>query len=332
MKKALCFLLFSALILSSVCFTFAEEDTFVIACVGDSVTEGMMTSGGLKGPDAYPAVLAGLIESAGIENVEVKNYGKSATTAQTSGDVPYKESLEYRNSLKCDPDVVLIGLGANDSKKANWDADRYEAHYQSLILEYMMLPSHPTVYLIYTTYVADQSKTGCQRSTIQAKILPIQKTIATDLELKIIDLNTLTKKNADKYADGVHPNDELQAMMAEYVFNALCAEGVAGLSAQDATATVSMIDPNASAEDSKKTDTATSTTSDAAIATDSSITSDVSDTEISENASSATLSHTDEGGNGESGDGLLLGGIIAGVAVLLAGCAVAVILLVRKKK
>ncbi len=317
MKKVIFLLVFAFLLGSLGCSAFAAEEEFVIACVGDSVTEGMKTTGGLKGPDAFPAVLEGLIHDAGLTNVSVKNFGKSATTAQKAGDVPYKESAEYRSSLKSDPDVVIIGLGANDSKKSNWDADRYEADYQSLILEYMKLESKPTVYLCYTTYVADQSKTGCQRSVIQNKLLPLQKTIAEDLGIKIIDLNTLTKKNADKYADGVHPNDELQSMMAEYIFNALCAEGVGGLSSSNATATVTMIDPAAEqkpAEPDPDTDSAPSLS-----------------TEPADTESAPSVPSTDGGTPALAPDyGWVLWVCIAAGVVLIG--AVLLILLLRNKK
>ncbi len=230
-----------------------ELPSYTITCVGDSVTEGLTTTGGVKGPDAYPAVLSGLLNAATDQaKYTVNNCGKSSTTALESGDVPYVNSAEYATSLTTDPDIVLIGLGANDSKEKNWNAAQYRADYKELIQTYMNLDSNPDVYLIYTTYVADQSKTGCQRTVIQEEILPIQYEIAKELGLKIIDLNTLTKDNADKYNDGVHPNDELQSMMAEYVFNALCSEEVIGLSSDDATASVSMIDPNEELKSSEK--------------------------------------------------------------------------------
>lgn len=216
--------------------------SYTIACVGDSITEGMGTSGGLKGANAFPSVLQGLLNKTGVANYKVENYGKSATTALVKGDRPYKQSAEYKMSKQSKPDVVIICLGANDSKATNWNADQYEVDYQTLIEEYMEMETKPIVYLFYTTYVADQSKTGCRRDVIQNEIMPIQDIIAKDLGLKIIDLNTLTKNNAEKYADGVHPNDQLQGMMAEYIFNALCSEKVLGLSDENATAKVTMID------------------------------------------------------------------------------------------
>lgn len=235
-----------------------EKPSFTITCVGDSITEGYGTTGGFKGVNAFPYVLEGLLDKTGLADFTVVNCGKSATTALVKGDRPYKQSAEYATSLKSNPNVVIICLGANDSKTANWNAAQYKADYKALISEYINLPSKPTVYLFYTTYVADQSKTGCRRTVIQNEIMPIQDDIAAELGLKIIDLNTLTKSNSTKYTDGVHPDDTLQAMMAEYIFNAFCSEGVAGLTAANATEKVEMIEPS---EETVSTDTSANTSS-----------------------------------------------------------------------
>ena len=218
-----------------------DEDYFTITCVGDSVTEGMATTGGLKGVNAYPFVLENLLNNTGLTRFNVVNCGSWGTTALTGSDKPYVNQPEYEKSKTTDPDVVIISLGTNDASR--WTTEeQYKADFKALISEYLNLPSKPTVYLFYTTYVPGENRVAqCDR--IQNVILPIQWQIAKELGVKIIDLNTLTKDNADKSADGLHPNDELQALMAEYVYNALCSENVAGLSEEDATASVSMIDP-----------------------------------------------------------------------------------------
>lgn len=254
MKKVLSLLLFLGITFSFAVGSFAEvsylseKPSFTITCVGDSITEGLTTSGGVKGVNAFPYVLNTLLNQTGVADYNVINCGKSATTALLSGDRPYKETKEYRDSKTTNPDVVIICLGANDAKPANWNAEKYENDYYNLIVEYMSLPSQPEVYLFYTTYVADQSKTSIRGDVVQGQIIPIQHRIAENLGLKIIDLNSLTRQNSTKYNDGVHPNDALQAMMAEYIFNCLCSEQVIGLSKDLSGKKVTMIDPNAKAD------------------------------------------------------------------------------------
>lgn len=324
-----------------------EKPVFTITCVGDSITEGYGTTGGFKGVNAFPYVLEGLLDKTGLADFNVVNCGKSATTALVKGDRPYKECAEYKTSLTTNPDVVIICLGANDSKAANWNAENYWVDYYNLISEYINLPSKPTVYLFYTTYVADQSKTGCRRVVIQNEIMPIQDEIAAELGLKIIDLNTLTKNNSTKYTDGVHPNDQLQAMMAEYIYNALCSEGVGGLTAANATAKVEMIDPG---KETVSTDTSSATSSSSAtdatsdVVTDSatseteepSVTVTNSDTTLTDSSSSTSTSDTStvapstdlepsDGGN------VLLWVCIAGGILVVVGVTVFVLLSKKKK-
>ena len=332
-----------------------EKPSYTITCVGDSITEGYGTTGGFKGVNAFPFVLKGLLNKTGVADFDVINCGKSATTALVKGDRPYKECAEYRTSLKSDPDIVIICLGANDSKAANWNADNYRNDYYNLICEYLNLPSKPTVYLFYTTYVADQSKTGCRRTVIQNEIMPIQYELAEELDLKIIDLNTLTKNNSKKYTDGVHPNDELQAMMAEYIYNALCSEGVCGLSAKNATATVTMIDPAkeaANTNTSTSTNTSSSTVSGSDNVTDGTTTDSGNVTDAPSDGTTSALPETDtpsdgtesagtvtdsassdasadSADDGESSGALLW--IVLGAVVLVAA-GVAVFFVLKKKK
>ena len=45
-----------------------------------------------------------------------------------SGNKPYQKSKQFRAALSSNPDVVVIMLGTNDTKPANWknSADDYE--------------------------------------------------------------------------------------------------------------------------------------------------------------------------------------------------------------
>ena len=196
----------------------------VIACVGDSVTEGMNTTGGLKGVNAYPYVLGQLLQQRG--NYTVHNFGKSGCTALKVSDKPYYDQPEYAASLQSSPDVVILGFGANDSKEINWNPVAYKEDMLALIQTYRNLPSHPTVYINRITCVADQKKTGCRDKVIQEEILPILDEISAETGCKLIDLNTLSLQHKDEYFDGVHPHDALQARMAETVYAFFCEENI----------------------------------------------------------------------------------------------------------
>ncbi len=221
----------------------SEEKQYIVACIGDSVTEGLTLSGGLKGKTSWPAWLETYLNGSGRGKYRVENYGKSGATLQKEGEKPYTLQGEYWDSLKTEADIIIIGLGANDAKKTNWNAQRYREQYRELISTYLNLPQKPKVYLSYTTYVADQSKTGIQRSVIQGEMLNIQKDLAKELGLKILDLNTLTKNNSRLYNDGVHPNDELAKLMGYFIYNSFCEEEVLGLQKGDAKEKSILLDP-----------------------------------------------------------------------------------------
>ena len=59
-----------------------------VACVGDSITQGV---GASSSSASYPAVLQKLFGSA----VHVGNYGHSGATLLSTGDLPYKNQSEY---------------------------------------------------------------------------------------------------------------------------------------------------------------------------------------------------------------------------------------------
>ena len=79
------------------------DSQYKILAYGDSLTAGY----GLDAADAYPAKLAEMIKANGI-NIEMINAGVSGETTQGG--------LNRLNwTLKHNPDLVLLGLGANDA-------------------------------------------------------------------------------------------------------------------------------------------------------------------------------------------------------------------------
>ena len=50
--------------------------------------------------------------------------------------------------LAWNPDVVLLVLGSNDTKKRNWDPEIFRRDYKQIVQSYLKLPSEPRVILI----------------------------------------------------------------------------------------------------------------------------------------------------------------------------------------
>ena len=117
----------------------------VIACVGDSLTEGAQND---KRVLSYPAILQ---EKLTMPPYKVFNFGKGSTTAQVisrSGSaMPYTQTVQFKQSMAAHVDVVVIMLGTNDARKVFWNETRFKSDYTDLIERYQALPSKPIVFV-----------------------------------------------------------------------------------------------------------------------------------------------------------------------------------------
>ena len=91
-----------------------------IALLGDSLTTCLKGAFDLT---CWPKQLYNIIDDK--EDVEVVAYYYSATTVSHGSTTPYMENPVYKAALAGEPDVVVILLGMNDSKKGNWDANLF---------------------------------------------------------------------------------------------------------------------------------------------------------------------------------------------------------------
>lgn len=123
LKKCLPFLL-SAIVLSGCGAGTANGkasdsggNTVKIACVGDSITQGIGADGWKNGDYtyAYPEQLGRLLG----DGFTVGNFGKGSSYAcYESGrteNLWYPNTFEYSQSMKFEPDIVIIMLGSNDA-------------------------------------------------------------------------------------------------------------------------------------------------------------------------------------------------------------------------
>jgi acyl-CoA thioesterase-1 len=129
-----------------------SNSPIVVACVGDSLTDG----GSLRGQHmAYPDQLQGLLGP----GYDVENFGHGGGTALKSGDWTYWKKKEYPRALASKPNIVIIMLGTNDSKPQNWvHGDQYVADYRELIESFGALDTHPRIYLCRIPTVIEPNK------------------------------------------------------------------------------------------------------------------------------------------------------------------------------
>jgi acyl-CoA thioesterase I len=197
-----------------VCGLAATAQAKLVACVGDSITYGS----GIANPavDGYPAQLQRMLRQYD-PSWEVRNFGVSGATLLTKGDLPYVKQGAYSNAQACNPDVVIIKLGTNDSKPQNWQyKGDYLPDYERMIDVFRSLPSKPQVWIckpVPALYV----NFNIQPVIIHDEILPMIEQISKDKNVPIIDLYTALQNYGSLFPDGIHPNVQGAGIMAQTI-------------------------------------------------------------------------------------------------------------------
>lgn len=203
-------------ILSANGVTYTNGGTIKVACVGDSITEGVGSSTG-----NYPSFLQSTL---GTDNFEVRNFGKSAATVQvlnTSAERGYTvfAKAQYDASIAYNPDVVIFALGTNDLYATRWKAnDDYINSYIELIRSYQALDSKPTVYVTTALKRADNAM---MNTRLESNLLALQKYVAKAVGANVIDTYTVMAPYLDGttvyFADKLHPTSAGYEIMAGYI-------------------------------------------------------------------------------------------------------------------
>jgi acyl-CoA thioesterase I len=190
-----------------------------ISCVGDSITAGVGVPQALVSIQSYPARLQQLMGT----NYDVGNFGVSGTTLLTNGDMPYvDQSSTFFGSQRFGPIAIIIMLGSNDSKPQNWvyGADFY-ADYVNLIAVYTNLSSHPRVLLCTPPPCFGNNTADINPGIVATNISPLIRELGTNLNLQVIDFQSLLAGHNEWFPDNVHPNPQGAEVMAAIVYTAL---------------------------------------------------------------------------------------------------------------
>ena len=202
---------------------FGGEDKRVrVTCVGDSLTYG---SGVLKTRDlnSYPAKLQTKLGTSYV----VSNFGLRNATASKNGDLPYVNSGEYSDSLKSNPDIVIIMLGTNDTKTVNWDPVEYKEGLSTIVSSYVELESKPTVYLVRSPYCfavdGDYTAEYCiQPGIVAGELGEIEEEIAAEYGVSLIDMYSATEGQDDLYtSDGIHFNKHGYELISSTIYTTI---------------------------------------------------------------------------------------------------------------
>ncbi len=194
--------------------------TIRVACVGDSITQGVGASRG----NAYPVQLGRMLG----EKWVVENFGVSGSTLLNHGDKPYQKQAAFKKALGARPDIVIIKLGSNDTKPQNWKfKDEFVADYKDLIKQFAALPSKPRIFICRPAFVPGNGNFGINEAAVLEQI-PMLDQLATDLKLDVIDIHAALKEHPEMLPDRVHPNTAGATVMAKTVFQTLTGREYSG--------------------------------------------------------------------------------------------------------
>jgi lysophospholipase L1-like esterase len=184
-----------------------------VACVGDSITQGV---GAQKGK-SYPAQLQGLLG----DGYQVGNFGVSARTLLKKGDFPYWNEKKYQDALAMEPAIVVIMLGTNDTKPQNWKFEtEFDADYRELVKSFQSLKSKPKVFVCRPVPVPGNGNYGINEKNIQKEI-PRLDALAKALGCGVIDMHAALEKFPEMLPDRVHPNTAGAGEMAKAAAKAI---------------------------------------------------------------------------------------------------------------
>jgi lysophospholipase L1-like esterase len=187
-----------------------------VACVGDSITQGV---GAQKGK-SYPAQLQGLLG----DGYQVGNFGVSARTLLRKGDFPYWNEKKYQDALAMEPAIVVIMLGTNDTKPQNWKFEtEFDADYREFVKSFQALKSKPKVFVCRPVPVPGKGNYGINEENIQKEI-PRIDALAKELGCGVIDMHAALEKFPEMLPDRVHPNTAGAGEMAKAAAKAIASK------------------------------------------------------------------------------------------------------------
>ncbi len=216
-----------------------EEDVPVIAAIGASITEG--AGAGNFYTESYPAQLQNALGG----SYNVVNFGKSGRTVRTDTGtdtdgtpVPWLQNRQWTGVQAIVPDIAIINMGTNDSKTTyNPAVDtedglkenkvKFAEAYNHLLDE--LLAVNPDMRIIICTVpYAYSGIYDINNDNIANIIAPVQREIAEERGMELVDLYEITQNKSLLFGDGVHPGTRGYAMFAE-VLSKTVVEGVDAL-------------------------------------------------------------------------------------------------------
>lgn len=184
-----------------------------VACVGASITAG----GGADPGKGYANDLQALLG----KKWAISNFGVGGATVMNVGKLPYSSTPAFKAAHVLQPNVVVILLGTNDTKPANWvHRSEYETDAKALIESFKVLASHPRVYFCRLPPVIAPGNYGINPANLEAE-LPLIDQVAKEEHIETIDVHSPLVGKPELFHDRIHPDNAGAAIIAQTVAQAL---------------------------------------------------------------------------------------------------------------
>ena len=204
-----------------------EKEVIKVACVGDSITQGI-NSADLK--KTYPVYLRGFLGP----DYYVANYGLSGYSICETDAYCYGKSDVYKKSLAFEPDVVIFALGTNDcnpgaNQGKEWEGtDREEIFIKStknLLDSYLALDTEPQIFVCIPCSlfkVGSDVWNAVEWAARNEKYsVPLITSIAAEYGFPTVDLWTWSLDHPEIFTDGLHPKDETYKPFAQAIYEGI---------------------------------------------------------------------------------------------------------------
>jgi len=133
-----------------------------VACVGDSITAGYLSSCGLNYPGQLQTMLG--------EGFIVQNYGVGGQTMMRHGTAPYWNQSAYKRALNSSADIVVLMLGTNDARDDRWAAwgNEFPGDYAAMVASFQAMASKPVVYIMVPPPLYKDGRYGMNQTVINS--------------------------------------------------------------------------------------------------------------------------------------------------------------------
>lgn len=194
-----------------------EQKLLKVACIGDQVMQGQQ----VDSIDRYPALLQWLLG----EHYQVKTFALRNATVLNNGEQPFMSDTLCKQAIGFQPDIVVINLGINDTKRKNWlpYGEDFLGDYMNLVQTFMTLSSRPRV-IICRPSKPFGNINNVNDSTLQAGVLPVIDSVSAWRHLQKIDLYSITSDRSDMFIDYIYPDRTGCRIIAETIVDVIISD------------------------------------------------------------------------------------------------------------